>query len=224
MKKKYFNLNAIKKNPFILIFGRRSTGKTTIVKEYLKISKYSKEDVIVFTKPDTSYQEFSNNQYTQYDPDILKNLIEEQIDNNVTSKIVIINSLFIPITGKNKYIYQIILNGRHLNIALIIISQIYLSLPAETRLNVDYVFFTKYHHSFYKQIHDNYYGIDTLDEFITRCDKLNNEFLVIDIVLFCLKYLKLKTKRLTYRISRKHIQKLISDKCIKIEDKISIEV
>ena len=149
---KKFNLdNIIKNTNNVAIIGRRSTGKTVLVKKILAkfLNKNIDEDIsgVIFNslsriKPYESIEGVTESE--QYDSNVLKNLIEAQITNNRKPAFVVMDNINLTKEIKeDRYFTELFINGRHYNIfVILVIPPATLASPC-IRANIDYIFIAK---------------------------------------------------------------------------------
>lgn len=150
------SLNALqmKKHPFVyLIVGRRSSGKTTLFVRLLRSKNALKQQFhkIIFICPsfyDQSIYDYIDNPegievYSEYDPDIINDLIDYQQGcecENRDDVLVVLDDIGDTIFKSEdmlKPLKTISKRGRHLNISLVWLSQRIVDIPTDVRLEFD---------------------------------------------------------------------------------------
>ena len=168
-----------------LIIGKRSTGKTTFIKDLL--DKINPSGLTIFTSKDLSeYDKYKGNKYTQLDYNILESIIKEQVMKRDYKVINSPHTIVIDdnnIDYKNRIINELLYNGCHYHIN-IIISTSYSNLGPEARCNMDYVYLL-YDNSMNskKRLYKHYAGMFPSYDNFDETFKLNiqdHEAMVID--------------------------------------------
>lgn len=202
---KKFNLKTIEErmlkgcSPTILIVGRRESGKTTIAKDILNEFNDMSSKTIVITS-DHNKEIWENyvdekNIFNKFDSEILKEIIEKQrkiikrgeINLREYSELgvcLIIDEISYDNFFKNKYIRDILFNGRFYNITLIITYQHLTSIFPDILSNIDYFIFC-YDNNIenLKRFYMYFFGIiEKFDDFkkIFKDSTENNGYLIID--------------------------------------------
>lgn len=158
-----------------LIIGKRNTGKTTFIKDLL--NKINPNELTVFASKDlTEYAKYIGDKHTQLDYNILEQIIKNQV---MKSDYKVINSPHTividdnSIDYKNEIINQLLYNGRHYHIN-VIISTSYSNIRPEHRGNMDYVYLL-YENSMIskKRLYNHYTGMFPTYEYFDETFKLN---------------------------------------------------
>jgi hypothetical protein len=150
-KSEYLNSDEDLTNPLIILYGKRRSGKTTLLENLLK-QIYNKYDLVIgITNTPSSKSIFEKYMsakciYPGLDDKksrrMLKLIIDHQIKNN-TNKILLIMDDIIDVENKQhntKTINYISVNGRHLNMSVIITTQHTSSIEPIVRKNADLAF------------------------------------------------------------------------------------
>jgi len=145
-----------KKNPTILIMGKRGSGKTTLVKDIIhkNIHKYINNDNIIFasTGRGDNFGEYkidnimkNNIIQTEYNEDILKEYLNKKmidIKENIRENTYVIFDDVIysnKVVKTDKFLQDLQLNNRHYLITSIFTQQYPIKFPIEFQMNFDYI-------------------------------------------------------------------------------------
>ena len=136
-------INCIK-NQHYLILGRRSSGKTTASINIAKLIYETKmvNDCIIFSS-DTKYvtELGINKVFDTIDYDKLSQIVKERNNNDNNSHLLLIfDNIFDELSLKTDIIQMILLNGRHMNISLIVTMSYPYGLNPSMCASFDYVF------------------------------------------------------------------------------------
>lgn len=164
-----FDPLTIGKGKVVVIIGKRGTGKSLLVRDIM----YAKRDIpagIVM-----SGTEDGNGFYKQFVPDcfifskfdekalerLLKRQRELSVKQRATDVFVILDDLMYDRSVmKSETMRQLLFNGRHWKIFLIVTAQFVTNLPAEIRANCDYVVACReVIASNRKRLHEMFFGI-----------------------------------------------------------------
>lgn len=143
-------------SPITVVIGKRNTGKSQLIKSIL----YANKDIpsgIVISPTDAGnsfYSSFCPEIFIhyQYNPKLLKNIIKRQKKKIKKYGKIPNNDFFIVLDdcmyntraiNRDVHLREIFLNGRHLQIYLIMSVQYVMDLPVSLRSNIDYVFCMK---------------------------------------------------------------------------------
>ena len=165
---KTFDPTTIHKNAFILMIASRRSGKTHLIQHILEeYSKKNKIDaVFLFTKTNAGFENSIPQTYRFRSLDRLQEIIDMQIKvkkhnrkakkkDRVKSNIVVLLDDFLGSGGlrgdmrTNSLLNKLAVNGRHAsfgddsNLMVIMLSQIFVGVSPQIRLNADYIFTTK---------------------------------------------------------------------------------
>lgn len=150
-----FNMAKVTPGKIILMVGKRNTGKSTLVVDVLKHFRDSVPCAVV-----VSGSESGNGFYAQYIPKIM---IHHEYDEDIIQKTIVrqkkitrrynagekVNPhtlLILDDIAYDKAIYrqksirEMIYNGRHFNLTVIIAVQYLVDIPADVRTNIDLIF------------------------------------------------------------------------------------
>jgi hypothetical protein len=190
---KKFDISKINKYSTILIIGLRHNGKTTLIKELVNNNKEINKKCII--SPD-NYEDLRNEQTyicEKYVPKIIETVYEQQVKlYNLKNReilaessayLILENSIFNTEIFKDKNFKNILLNGKHLNISLILAIQFPMKLPPLVRSNLDYTFVFKDNNILNrKELYEKYGGfIEDFQFFSKIMDSLKDyECIVID--------------------------------------------
>ncbi len=175
---KKFHMNWIKNGKVIIFIGKRGTGKSILVLDYL----YHHRDLPLGTVISTT--DAFNNTYRphipalfiheEYSEELLEQVLNRQRDicrncqndpkyKNVDSRAFLILDDCLADSKKwvnDKNMKWVFMNGRHVNLTLIITMQYCMGIPPNLRSNVDYVFICKEPKiSNQKRLYEQYAGI-----------------------------------------------------------------
>eukprot|EP00943_MAST-04B_sp_MAST-4B-sp1_P003806 g3806.t1 len=161
-----FDINTVPRNAFILTIASRRSGKSHLITHFLEqYTKKNKTDgIFLFTKTNSGFPGIPS-VYRYKTLDVLEDLIETQIKvkkhnlkakkkDKVHSNIIIILDDMVGQGGmsaemrRNPLLNKLAVNGRHLssdtsNMMVILISQIFVGISPQIRLNTDFLFTTK---------------------------------------------------------------------------------
>lgn len=203
-KLKKFDMSSIKKGSIVMMIGKRNTGKSFLIKDFL----YHKRDIPIGTV--ISGTEGANHFYSNmmpslfihedFSPDIIQNFLKRQklatrrvdqqitqygqsnIDNNAF--LVMDDLMFDSSWIKDESIKYIFFNGRHIGITACFGQQYAISVPPSLRGQIDYVFILRENiASNRKRLYEHYAGMfptfDIFQQVLDKCTE-NYECLVID--------------------------------------------
>lgn len=161
-----FDLTTVPKNAFILTIASRRSGKSHLITHFLEqYTKKNKTDgIFLFTKTNAGFEGIPS-VFRYKTLDVLEDIIETQIKvkkhnlkakkkDKVNSNIIIILDDMVGQGGmgaemrRNPLLNKLAVNGRHLssdtsNMMVILISQIFVGISPQIRLNTDFLFTTK---------------------------------------------------------------------------------
>ncbi len=161
-----FDLTTVPRNAFILTIASRRSGKSHLITHFLEqYTKKNKTDgIFLFTKTNAGFDGIPS-VFRYKSLDVLEDIIETQIKvkkhnlkakkkDKVNSNIIIILDDMVGQGGmgaemrKNPLLNKLAVNGRHLssdtsNMMVILISQIFVGISPQIRLNTDFLFTTK---------------------------------------------------------------------------------
>lgn len=205
---KEFNMNWIRSNKVILFIGKRDTGKSILVKDFL----FHNQDIPFATciSPTDSFNlTFVNHIpsrfiFEEYNTELIEGFLKRQ--KNITRKtklaqigkgdlrykdvdprgLLLMDDCLADAESwkDDKNIKWIFMNGRHVNATLIMTMQYQLGIPPSLRNNIDYVFLCKETKLIEKQkLHKYFAGIfptfDMFNQIFTQCTS-NYGCMVID--------------------------------------------
>jgi hypothetical protein len=161
-----FDLTTVPRNAFILTIASRRSGKSHLITHFLEqFTKKNKTDgIFLFTKTNAGFEGIPS-VFRYKTLDVLEDLIETQVKvkkhnlkakkkDKVHSNIIVILDDMVGQGGmgaemrKNPLLNKLAVNGRHLssdtsNMMVILISQIFVGISPQIRLNTDFLFTTK---------------------------------------------------------------------------------
>ena len=161
-----FDLTTVPRNAFILTIASRRSGKSHLITHFLEqyTKKYKTDGIFLFTKTNAGFEGIPS-VFRYKSLDVLEDLIETQIKvkkhnlkaknkDKVHSNIIIILDDMVGSGGmgaemrRNPLLNKLAVNGRHLssdtsNMLVILISQIFVGISPQIRLNTDFLFTTK---------------------------------------------------------------------------------
>jgi hypothetical protein len=138
-----FNLDKMVKNPNILIIGKRGSGKSVIVSNILNRYNDTVLNNSLIISPTEPLNPFYTDKFPQckieyeYTTDSIKSVL-----NDTKECVVVLDDCCLSISqlDNDKYLYELLLNGRHYNKTVILIMQYPLDIAPELRCNFDYIF------------------------------------------------------------------------------------
>lgn len=180
-------------NSIVIIYGKKQSGKTYLIKNIYKLIENQIDEIYVFTNPTINdYKKITNSIYDDY------RLIEDIINHSKTSKnikkLIIIDDLPHMNNLLNSLI-EIFHNGKNFNITLLIATSCIFSIKQSYRSQIDYVFINNdYYYSEHQKMFDYFFGMySSLNEFINDLKKLSlYGFLVTNKLVT----LKISTKKI----------------------------
>lgn len=163
LKKNYNSFDTLNWNQnLIQIIGKRSTGKTTLAKELINkfIETKNVQKTIIFTQTKNCYKESDNvivlNDYTVH----LEQIIKNQVIDRTPKTLVFDDCFYANSINNNNAIREMLLNGRHYNLYVIIITQYGLGFKPELRCQFDLIFvFRDDYISNIKRLYEYYFGM-----------------------------------------------------------------
>jgi hypothetical protein len=185
-KIKQFDYSKMKDNSIIVLIGKRSSGKTTLVHDLL--SKMIKCDTTIISSTENLNQFYSKHHsdaeiFDKYEPIILKKIIERSISMKpikLKQRVVLDDCLI----HKCNKIRELFFNGRRYGLTGIMTSQYILDLPPEIRSNIDYIFlFADNFITNREKLYHHFAGMfDTFDKFEQVFNELTKDYgcMVID--------------------------------------------
>jgi protein-tyrosine phosphatase len=128
------------------IIGKRGTGKTTLIKDLL--IKTSRKNIYVFSESGNGFygENFPEAViYNEFYETVLESLIDVQRNSSKKLPITIVfDDIIYSIKSRNSKVFkELLMNGRHNNITLILSLQYCMGLSPDLRSNIDYVFSLK---------------------------------------------------------------------------------
>jgi len=195
-----FDFNSLVKNPFICVIGKRASGKT-ILSQHLLLHMYEQKKIdecIVISPTDKMNPKYNNIvdvRYHEYSEKLIEELLKIQTNrielakqNNTRPKNVAIlldNCLAQKgLWSKSQAMMELLFNGRHYFITIILTMQFPLGIAPEIRANFDYIFLAKDDYiSNIKRMHDHYAGMfPTFDIFRQVFLQMTENFRFMTIV------------------------------------------
>jgi tRNA uridine 5-carbamoylmethylation protein Kti12 len=177
------DINTINPNSIILVLGKKSTGKTVLVKNILKtVAKDSIPTIVCSNeyeigsyndiKPDiTIHKEYDEKIVDDLHFKVRKAFANNKIANNI---LVLDDVLYDNKWMKSINIRSIFMNNRGYKMGMIITMQYPLTLLPMLRTNIDYVFLYKNCNNSTKRIYDEYFSeVLPENEFLELYDKLD---------------------------------------------------
>jgi hypothetical protein len=199
---KKFNMNKIKDNTIIVFIGKRNTGKSVLLLDYLYHHRQFPVGTVI--SPTDNYNHtyrphvpsiFIHEEYT---PELLEQILKRQKDickkcKNKPSYAEVDPKTFVILDDcladgnewvKDKNIKFLFMNGRHVKATFILTMQYALGIPPSLRGQIDYVFICKETKACnLKRLYEHYASMfPTMDMFKTVLNKCTNDYgcLVID--------------------------------------------
>lgn len=194
VKLKKFDMRWIGDNKIIQFIGKRNTGKSCLVLDYL----YHHSDIPIGTviSPTDDFNEtykphvpsiFIHDDYT---PELIESFLKRQQDFVRKTKknpdyynadprafLILDDCLYDAKSWVNdKNIKWIFMNGRHAKITMLLTAQYVMGIPPNLRTNVDYIFICKEpKYSNKKKLYDHYCGMfptfDMFNQVLTACTR-----------------------------------------------------
>lgn len=199
-----FDPSTIADDKVIVMVGKRGTGKSWLVQDLL----YHKNNIPIGTviSPTESSNTFYSNIvpglfiHDEYTPELLENVVRRQklIMKKINREkrlygncavdprafLILDDCLYDGVWRRCKHIRYLFMNGRHVNIMMIITLQYPLGVPPELRTNVDYTFVLRENNvNNRRRIYENYASVfPTFEMFCSVLDQLTDGYgcLVID--------------------------------------------
>lgn len=167
----------------VLVIGRRSTGKTVIAKELLKVLNCPKNVVIDSLAETLEYAEIvpKENIHANYAEEIVDDFVNDgrqhRNDQRQDRCIVFDNCFFNNHWHRHRSMRMLSMNGRCIRAKQIITMSYPMSLPPDFRTNVDYVvIFRENNEAHRKRLYEQYAGIfPTFEVFCQVLDQLTAE-------------------------------------------------
>lgn len=195
-----FDLNSINPNSIILILGKKSTGKTVLIKHILKtVAKDSIPTIVCSNKYEIGSLNLNTIIHEGYDEKIVEDLhfkVRKAFTNDkkVNNILVLDDVLYDNKWMKSNSINSFFMNNRGYRMGMIITMQYPLTILPILRNNIDYIFLYKNVDSNIKRIYDEYF-LELLPEndFLELYNKLDtHQCIVYDI--FKIKLYSFKAK------------------------------
>jgi hypothetical protein len=204
IKLRKFDMKKITKGKVVAIYGKRQSGKSTLVKDILQHVGSIPTGTIIC--PSEKANEFYSTIippvaiHTEYSKTVLDKFVERQkciahkhvkeIDKYGRSSvdphafIVLDECVYDNSWTRDSNINFLFMNSRHLEMLVMFTMQYYLSISPSLRTNIDYIFILKDNNqSNRKKLYEYYAGVfpnfDTFCEFMNQCTE-NYGCLVID--------------------------------------------
>jgi Cdc6-like AAA superfamily ATPase len=140
-----FNWDRSKPNPSICVIGKRGTGKTTLTKDILKRIYFDSPDLAhntLIINPSEKFNKEYSSQFcfadVKYKFDI--NDLKKIISSSDPGIVVFDNCFSSTDILKDKYLLELVFNGKHLNKTIIFNISWPLDFPLKLRSTFDYVF------------------------------------------------------------------------------------
>jgi len=173
---KSFDLKLFVDNPAIVIVAKRGSGKSWIVRDILHhLYKAKQIDECCVINPTDKmsgfYTDFTEQIYHQYDPTIMQNILNLQIERirnkkingEPIKKVMVVMDDCMGQKGtwvRDNGTREILFNGRHYGISYILTMQFPLGITPELRSNFDYIFLLAEDYiSNLKRVYDHYAGM-----------------------------------------------------------------
>ncbi len=161
-----FDITTVPRNAFILTIASRRSGKSHLITHFLEqyTKKFKTDGIFLFTKTNAGFEGIPS-VYRYKSLEVLEDIIETQIKvkkhnlkakkkDKVNSNVIIILDDMVGSGGmgaemrRNPLLNKLAVNGRHLssdtsNMLVILISQIFVGISPQIRLNTDFLFTTK---------------------------------------------------------------------------------
>lgn len=174
-----FDISSIRDSSIVFIIGKKYTGKTTLIKNLLKLKNI--DDYYVFNKSKEEYN--IKNVYAEFKGEYLDNILNIRRnyirDKNLTKElckeqyVVIDDSIFSRTELESKSLYYTFMNGRCIKLGAIISMQYPLKIQERMLHNIDYLFILRdTNTNNVKRIYDNYlYKFTSYEAFLDIYNK-----------------------------------------------------
>jgi energy-coupling factor transporter ATP-binding protein EcfA2 len=176
------------KNPTILLIGKRSTGKTTLIRHIINILKPF--NTLIVAPMNHLDEMFNNISHARIENKFNPDLTEQIISSKYHNKLIVHDDCFEDTRiNKNETFRNLICDGRNMNTSHIFTIQYPLAISPEIRTNLDYVFiFGDDFMTNKKRLYEKYAGFFIkLDDFVKIYDHFTDiytmgrgAFVVID--------------------------------------------
>tara|TARA_Y100000389_G_scaffold202464_1_gene247834 strand:- start:2672 stop:3586 length:915 start_codon:yes stop_codon:yes gene_type:complete len=166
-------------NRIFCVIGKRNTGKSVVIRNIVYHLSEQIDFAVLVSPTESTRQEFGAFMpqtwiHSNYDADVIQRMIDVQKRATLMGKarrvlLVLDDLLYDNRLFKNEAIKQIYLNGRHLNITLIVSAQYAIAIPPLYRSNTDLVVLLRdTARQNRKKLYDAFCGIfDSFDAFNT---------------------------------------------------------
>lgn len=217
-----------------LIIGPNFSGKTTLIKNIIEVSKYNKDDIIVYSN-NLDLKTISNNVNQVLNVDEFKKLIKNQSNimdydsTNFKNKLVIFDDFgdILDSFCINECINLCTTKGKINGISTIVSLQSLYKMTCKNKLNFDYVFAPKtLSVELSRNIYREYFNFVYMEYFIKIHKNLPKyHFVVAHPVQRKIYVMESKIQNETFFIDKFSMQQILSTKLIKpISNRIIIEV
>jgi len=160
---KKFDMQIIPVGSVIVMIGRRGFGKTSIIREYIRLNKDIPAGIVISPteRSNQFFEKFIPRMliYDEYDPKILDKFVKRQMriteqykneikiygksDLDPRSFIILDDCMYDKSWVNDINIRYLFCNGRHINATVIIALQFAMGIPPMFRTNIDFVFLLK---------------------------------------------------------------------------------
>ena len=176
------------RNHFILIIGKRNSGKTTLMKGLINDIKDQFNIVMAFSPTDDTNQALSGMMppslvHREINESLIKNLVETQRrqwkpPHEGKHVLLILDDMAHERKFMDSKIFkELAFNSRHLKITLILTLQYSMACGPAIRANVDAVFtMAERMQANRKRLYDGFYGLMSFPEFNTVMDSATNNY------------------------------------------------
>jgi hypothetical protein len=221
---KPFDLRTLPRNATILVYGKRRSGKSVLVRNIMYKHRDIPSGIVISQSEETNpfYRKFIPQSYIyeRYDSVRMKQIYEHQVkavkkdsgpcpENNF---FIVMDDVLSDVRAwkTDETLQRAMFNGRHANIFLVIVMQYCLALPPAIRSNFDYVFiFKDIIPANRKRLYENFAGIiGTFENFNRIMDEVTKDHGCLVIKLCgdsnswkdCVFWLKAKIIDRTFRV------------------------
>jgi hypothetical protein len=211
---KRFDLNWVTNDSICVAIGKRRSGKSVLIEDIL----HHKRDLpigMAISPTEELNKCYSNFMpsifiYNKYDEAIISNIIKRQTimvksrrkDKTIDERCFLIldDCLYDDKWARDKYMRFLFMNGRHLQLFVMITMQYPLGVPPVLRTNIDYVFIHRENIvSNRKRLYVNYAGMfPTFEMFCDVLDQCTENFGIL-VIMVCSKSNKLEDNVFWYR-------------------------
>lgn len=185
---KKFNMKRLRDNRCCMVIGKTGSGKSILIKTLAYYKRYMKSAIVV------SGTETSNKFFSSFIPDawiynevtteLLDHILKKQkekVENEVENPEVLLildDCIFDNKFMKTTQMRELLMQGRHWKIFLVVSSQYVMDIPVAIRANVGYVFiFRENIIKNRRRLHENFVGVvEKFKDFNTIMDECTKDY------------------------------------------------